>query len=98
MEYTTPLVWNPILLEYLVNAAHRMNRREGTSECPFCADMTAGRVGPETQVWLHPNDFPALKPPVGEAYVVIYNRDHDKTFIQLTEDEVFAVTQLWRDL
>jgi UDPglucose--hexose-1-phosphate uridylyltransferase len=98
MEYTTPLVWNPILREYLVNAAHRMNRREGTSECPFCADITCGRVGPETQVWLHPNDFPALKPPVGEAYVVIYNRDHDKTFIQLTEEEVFAVTELWRSL
>jgi UDPglucose--hexose-1-phosphate uridylyltransferase len=75
-----------------------MNRREGTSECPFCADITCGRVGPETQVWLHPNDFPALKPPVGEAYVVIYNRDHDKTFIQLTEEEVFAVTKLWRGL
>lgn len=98
MEYTTPLVWNPILRQYLVNAAHRMNRREGTSECPFCADITSGCVGPETQVWLHPNDFPALKPPVGEAYVVIYSRDHNKTFIQLTEDEVFAVTKLWRDL
>src|SRR5215469_6354190 len=98
MEYTTPLVWNPILREYLVNAAHRMNRREGTAECPFCTDITTGRVGPETQVWLHPNDFPALKPPAGEAYVVIYSREHDKTFIQLTIDEVFAVTKLWRDL
>jgi UDPglucose--hexose-1-phosphate uridylyltransferase len=98
MEYTTPLVWNPILREYLINAAHRMNRREGTSECPFCADITAGRVGPETQVWLHPNDFPALKPPAGEAYVVIYSRDHDKTFTQLTVDEVFAVTKLWKGL
>jgi len=98
MEYITPLVWNPILRQYLVNAAHRMNRREGTSECPFCADITSGLVGPDTQVWLHPNDFPALKPPVGEAYVVIYSRDHDKTFTQLTQDEVFAVTKLWRDL
>ena len=98
MEYTTPLVWNPILRQYLVNAAHRMNRREGTSECPFCADITSGRVGPDTQVWIHPNDFPALKPPVGEAYVVIYNRDHNKTFTQLTDDEVFAVAKLWRDL
>ncbi len=98
MEYTTPLVWNPILRQYLVNAAHRMNRREGTSECPFCADITSGRVGPDTQVWLHPNDFPPLRPPVGEAYVVIYNRDHNRTFTQLTVDEVFAVTRLWRDL
>lgn len=98
MEYTTPLVWNPILRQYLINASHRMNRREGTSECPFCADITKGLVKPDQQVWLHPNDFPALKPPSGEAYVVIYNRDHDKTFTQLTVDEVFAVTKLWKEL
>ncbi len=98
MEYTTPLVWNPILRQYLVNAAHRMNRREGTTECPFCADITNGLVGPDTQVWLHPNDFPPLQPPVGEAYVVIYSRDHNRKFTQLTVDEIFAVTKLWRDL
>jgi UDPglucose--hexose-1-phosphate uridylyltransferase len=98
MEYNTPLIWNPILRQHLINAAHRMNRREGTNECPFCADITNGRVGPDEQVWLHPNDFPPLKPPVGEAYVVIYNRDHNRTFTQLTVDEVFAVTKLWRTL
>ncbi|GER85870.1 galactose-1-phosphate uridylyltransferase [Dictyobacter vulcani] len=97
-DYTTPLVWNPILRQYLVNAAHRMNRREGTNECPFCADITSGRVSPDTQVWLHPNDFPPLKPPVGEAHVVIYNRDHNRTFTRLTVDEVFEVTKLWREL
>ena len=97
-EQTTPLIWNPILQQYLVNAPHRMSRREGTNACPFCADITSGKVGPETQVWLHPNDFPPLQPPVGEAYVVIYNRDHNRTFSQLTVDEVYAVTRLWRDL
>ncbi|QBD78224.1 galactose-1-phosphate uridylyltransferase [Ktedonosporobacter rubrisoli] len=97
-QHTTPLVWNPILRQYLVNAPHRMSRREGTTECPFCADITQGRVGPDTQVWLHPNDFPPLLPPVGEAYVVIYNRDHNRTFTQLTVDEIYAVTRLWRDL
>jgi UDPglucose--hexose-1-phosphate uridylyltransferase len=98
MEQKTPLIWNPILRQYLVNAPHRMSRREGTNACPFCADITEGRVGPDTQVWLHPNDFPPLAPPVGEAYVVIYNRDHNRTFTQLTVDEVFAVTKLWREL
>lgn len=98
MEQATSLVWNPILRQYLVNAPHRMNRREGTTACPFCEDMTLGRVGPETQVWLHPNDFPPFQPPVGEAYVVIYNRDHYRTFTQLTVDEVYAVTLLWRGL
>jgi len=94
----TPLIWNPILRQHLVNAPHRMNRREGASSCAFCADITEGKVGPETQVWLHPNDFPPLQPPVGEAYVVIYNRDHHRTFTQLSVDEVNAVTHLWRDL
>ena len=98
MEVKTPLVWNPIFREYLVNAPHRMSRREGTNVCPFCADITEGKVGPDTQVWLHPNDFPPLLPPVGEAYVVIYNRDHFRTFTQLSVDEVYAVTLLWRDL
>ena len=98
MEELNPLMWNPILRQYVVNAPHRMNRREGTATCPFCADITEGRVSPDTQVWLHPNDFPPLLPPVGEAYVVIYNREHNRTFSQLSVDEVYAVTRLWRDL
>src|ERR1700730_7862734 len=98
MEQETPLVWNPILRHSLGNAAHRMSRREGTTACPFCADIAEGRVSPDTQVWLHPNDFPPLLPPVGEAYVVIYSREHDRTFTQLTVDEVYAVAPLWRDL
>jgi len=95
MEQT---IWNPILRQYVINAPNRMNRREGTDACPFCEDITEGRVSPDAQVWLHPNDFPPLQPPVGEAYVVIYSRDHHRTFTQLTVDEVNAVTLLWRDL
>lgn len=91
-------IWNPILRQYLINAPNRMNRREGSTTCPFCEDLTEGRIGPDTQVWLHPNDFPPLQPPVGEAYIVIYSRDHHRAFTQLTVDEVNAVTLLWRDL
>jgi UDPglucose--hexose-1-phosphate uridylyltransferase len=98
MEQENPLIWNPLLRQYLVNAPHRMNRREGTTTCPFCEDITSGKVAPGTQAWLHPNDFPPLKPPVGEAYVVIYSPEHEKKFTQLTVDEIFAVTLIWRDL
>src|SRR5690349_6299917 len=98
MEQETPFVWNPILRQYLINAPHRMNRREGISTCPFCADITNGKVAPDQQVWLHPNDFPPISPPAGEAYVVIYSRDHQLIFPRLTVDEVYAVTRLWRDL
>jgi UDPglucose--hexose-1-phosphate uridylyltransferase len=97
-QRATPLIWNPILRQYLVNAPHRMNRREGTNECPFCADITNGLVAPDTNAWLHPNDFPPLQPPVGEAYVVIYSREHQRTFTQLSIDEVYTVARLWRDL
>jgi UDPglucose--hexose-1-phosphate uridylyltransferase len=98
MQDETALIWNPILRQYLINAPHRMSRREGTTSCPFCADVTIGRVDPQVQVWLHPNDFPPVQPPTGEAYVVIYSREHDCSFIQLSVDEVCAVTHLWRDL
>ena len=98
MQVKTALIWNPILRQNLVNAPHRMNRREGTTTCPFCEDITAGRIDSQKQAWLHPNDFPPLLPPIGEAYVVIYSRDHNRTFTQLNVDEVHAVTQLWREL
>ncbi len=97
-EAKTALIWNPLLRQYLVNAPNRMNRREGTNQCPFCADLETGNVGPDTQVWLHPNDFPPFSPPIGEAYVVIYHRDHQRQFAQLSVAEVTAVTRLWRDL
>jgi len=98
MEVETALIWNPILRQYLINAPHRMSRREGTATCPFCADISSGRIDSQTQVWLHPNDFPPITPPIGEAYVIIYSRDHDRSFTQLSIDEVNAVTHLWRDL
>lgn len=98
MDAETALIWDPILRQYVVNAPHRMNRREGTPTCPFCADINEGKIGPDTHVWLHPNDFPPLQPPIGEAYVVIYSRDHDRQFAQLSVNEVSAITHLWRDL
>jgi UDPglucose--hexose-1-phosphate uridylyltransferase len=98
MQAETALIWNPILRQYLATAPHRMSRREGTTTCPFCADITVGRIDSQTRVWLHPNDFPPLSPPIGEAYVVIYSRDHDRAFTQLSVDEVNAVTHMWCDL
>jgi UDPglucose--hexose-1-phosphate uridylyltransferase len=98
MEQATSFVWNPILRQYLINAPNRMNRREGVTACPFCEDITSGKVAPDSQVWLHPNDFPPVQPPTGEAYVVIYSQDHTRSFTQLTVEEVYAVTRLWRDL
>ncbi|MBV8822022.1 MAG: hypothetical protein JO123_04465, partial [Ktedonobacteraceae bacterium] len=94
----TTWVWNPIMRQYLLNAPHRMSRREGTALCPFCADISQGRVTADMQTWLHPNDFPPLLAPMGEAYIVVYSRDHERTFSQLTVDEVTLVTKLWRDL
>jgi UDPglucose--hexose-1-phosphate uridylyltransferase len=95
MQAETTLIWNPILRQYMINAPHRMSRHEGTTICPFCADITSGLVGSRTRVWLHLNNFP---PPIGEVYVIIYSREHDRTFTQLSVDEVNVVTHLWRAL
>lgn len=92
------LTWNPFLAEYTSLAPARMQRREGTTECPFCADLTAGRVPPGTQAWIRPNDFPALQPPQGECVILIYSADHDRTFSGLTVPEVIRVIGLWQQV
>lgn len=98
MDQEKPLVWNPILRQHLINAPHRMYRREMSSSCPFCEDIEQGKIEPDAQAWLHPNDFPPFQPPLGEAYVVVYHRDHTRAFAQLSVEEVYAVTRLWREL
>lgn len=97
-EPETRLVWNPFLAEYTGLAPARMQRREGVTECPFCADLTSGRVPPGTQTWIRPNDFPALHPPQGECVILIYSADHDRTFSGLTVPEVVRVIGLWQQV
>jgi UDPglucose--hexose-1-phosphate uridylyltransferase len=95
-DATTRLVWNPFLDVYLAQSPARMRRRELTSECPFCADLTSGRVATGTQAWIRPNDFPPLYPPQGEAYILIYSADHSQTFAGLNVAGVVRVIGLWR--
>jgi UDPglucose--hexose-1-phosphate uridylyltransferase len=97
-EPETRLVWHPLLGEYLVQSPGRMQRREEADDCPFCADLRLGRVPPGTQAWIRPNDFPALLPPVGECYVLIYSAEHERTFADLRPDEAGRVIGLWQDL
>ncbi|MGE5333837.1 MAG: galactose-1-phosphate uridylyltransferase [Nitrososphaerota archaeon] len=94
----TRLVWHPLLREYVVQSPGRMQRREEADDCPFCADLTSGRVPPGTQAWIRPNDFPALLPPAGECFVLIYSAEHDRTFADLRPEEVLRVIGLWQDL
>lgn len=92
----TRLIWNPFLGEWTGFSPARMRRRELAAECPFCADITSGRVPPDSQAWIRPNDFPAFRPPTGECYVLIYSADHDRTFADLSVPEVVRVIGLWR--
>jgi UDPglucose--hexose-1-phosphate uridylyltransferase len=94
----TRLVWNPFLDEWTGFSPARMQRRELIAECPFCADLTTGRVPSDARVWIRPNDFPAFRPPTGECYILIYSPDHDRTFADLTVQEVIAVIGLWRQI
>jgi UDPglucose--hexose-1-phosphate uridylyltransferase len=95
---TTRLVWDPFLCVYLAQSPARMGRREHADDCPFCADLTSGRVAPETPAWIRPNDFPPLRPPQGEAYILIYSADHNQTFADLNVAGVVRVIGLWRQI
>lgn len=90
------LVWNGLWSEFTAQAPGRMQRREGAADCPFCADLTSGRVGPDTQAWIRPNDFPGLTPPTGECFILIYSRTHDRRFCDLSIEETLRVVELWR--
>ncbi len=92
------IVWNPFLGEWTAQAPGRMSRRELTAECPFCADLTSGRVPPGTRAWVRPNDFPAFRPPVGECLILIYSDEHDRTFADLAVSDVVRVIGLWRQV
>ncbi len=92
------LVTNPLLGERVVQTPGRMNRHEGAAACPFCADIDAGRWPDGQQTWARPNDFPALRPPLGECYVLLYAREHDLPFAQLGTERVAAVVDLWQQI
>ncbi len=92
------LIWNELWSEFTAQAPARMTRKEGAQECPFCADLTSGRVAADARVWIRPNDFPALTPPDGECYILMYSREHNRRFGQLAPDESLDVVQLWQEI
>lgn len=90
------LVENPLLGEVVVQAPGRMNRREGALECPFCEDLKTARWPVGVETWVRPNDFPALQPPLGECLVLLYAREHNLSFAELTLEQATAVVDLWQ--
>lgn len=92
------LILNPLLGEPVVQTPGRMNRREGASECPFCADIASGRWPAGQETWVRPNDFPPLRPPLGECFVLLYARQHDLTFVELGLERVAAVVDMWQQI
>lgn len=82
--------------ERVVQTPGRMHRREGVADCPFCADIPAGRWPEGQETWARPNDFPSLRPPLGESLVLLYARDHHAAFTQMSAAGVAAVIDLWQ--
>jgi UDPglucose--hexose-1-phosphate uridylyltransferase len=73
-----------------------MHRREGTTQCPFCQDLQQGRWPIGAQTWARRNDFPALEPPLGECLVLLYAREHNLSFADLSPHQARAVVELWQ--
>ena len=92
------MLWNPLRSEWQIQAPGRMNRREGITTCPFCDDARLGVAPPEATAWARPNDFPPLVPPAGECYIIIYSREHDQTFLDLSQAQVREVVRVWQTL
>ena len=90
------VVYKPFTGQNIVQTPGRMSRKEGVAVCPFCADITDGRWPAGSETWLRPNDFPAMKPPVGECYVLLYARSHDVPFYDLDVQQVTRVVELWQ--
>lgn len=97
-DQTTRLAWNPFLETYVAQAPARMQRREGSSECAFCQDVASGRVEAGAQTWIRPNDFPALRPPAGECYLIIYSPEHDRLFARMSVAEVERIIGTWQEV
>ncbi len=75
-----------------------MNRREGTTTCPFCDDVRLGIAPAGASAWARPNDFPPLEPPAGECYIIIYSREHEQTFLDLPQTQMREVVRVWQTL
>jgi UDPglucose--hexose-1-phosphate uridylyltransferase len=90
------LILNPLLGETVVQTPGRMNRREGATACPFCADIAAGLWPAGQATWVRPNDFPPLRPPVGECFVLLYAREHDLSFVDLGPEQLAAIVAMWQ--
>jgi UDPglucose--hexose-1-phosphate uridylyltransferase len=90
------LVVNPLLGEVVVQSPGRMHRREGSTQCPFCEDLRQGRWPEGAHTWARRNDFPVLEPPLGESLVLLYAREHDRSFADLSLEQAVAVVDLWQ--
>jgi UDPglucose--hexose-1-phosphate uridylyltransferase len=92
------LIRNPLLGTSVVQTPGRMNRREGTTDCPFCAAIARGEWPDGAATWARPNDFPPLRPPLGECYVLLYAREHNLSFVDLSPERVGDIVDLWQQV
>jgi UDPglucose--hexose-1-phosphate uridylyltransferase len=92
------LIRNPLLGTDVVQTPGRMNRREGATECPFCAAIARGEWPEGATTWARPNDFPPLRPPLGECFVLLYAREHNVSFVDLTAVQVEQIVGLWQQV
>jgi UDPglucose--hexose-1-phosphate uridylyltransferase len=110
MKRMNQLRWHALLQEWVLVAAHRQGRPQmPNNECPFCPG--SGRVPPEYDVHLYPNDFAAFRldnSPFGPedglfattgargvTDVVLYHPSHNLTPAQLSAEHWRKVIALW---
>ena len=89
--------------EWVAIAAHRQDRtyKPPADQCPLCPsteDRLTEIPAPDYEVAVFENRFPSLAgPDGGRCEVVAFTSDHDRSFADLSEDEVALVLEAWAD-
>jgi UDPglucose--hexose-1-phosphate uridylyltransferase len=102
----TEVRWDPLLGEPVAIASHRQDRTylPPADECPLCPSRD-GRLTeipePDYDVVVFENRFPTFtdRAPGGQGRceVVCFTSDHDRSFRELTAEQVRAVVEAWAD-
>jgi UDPglucose--hexose-1-phosphate uridylyltransferase len=97
-DQESELRWHPLLRQWVAVAAHRQGRPQMPETwCPFCPG--SGRVPDDYDVFLYPNDFPALSfdnpGAQGACDVVLYSPSHNLLPSELPDDQWRKIVALW---
>ncbi|MGH7777705.1 MAG: galactose-1-phosphate uridylyltransferase [Candidatus Dormibacterales bacterium] len=96
------LRWHPLLGEWVTVAPWRQERSflPPASECPLCPTRPGGTPtevpGPDYEIAVFENRFPAYAGETGRCEVVCYTDDHDSSLAEQTVEHIVHLIEVWQ--